>query len=337
MSATFSDDPLTRSWKPSLLSLLLHGLLVAFAVWWFAPTPPQGLGSDSTARAGQIVLAQLKPDSQQLDYESAESLAETAAETAEADYTPPAAESAPNVATPTPQVDLPGTAVDLNQLSASQMDGLKSSQAHQTTLSAADLEAIAREQQQLRSRQPASPLVSTQLFGSGAIPGRRFVFVIDRSSSMGDRGLGVLRQAEQQLTRAVDGLTPENFFQVLAYHSHATVIGERAMLAGTPENKAKVREFIGGLAAFGATNHESGLYAALALRPDAIIWLADGGYPELNTGQIRAFVSAAGRQVTVHALQFGSLPQEPNNSFMKKVATESGGTYLYIDVNTWSK
>ena len=92
-----------------------------------------------------------------------------------------------------------------------------------------------------------------------------------------------------------------------------------------------------GLVAFGATKHENGLSAGLAFRPDILVFMTDGGLPVLNGGQIEAMTKMAGRKTQIHCLQFGSGPNQQRENFMMELATETGGSYRYINVMDWKK
>ncbi|MEQ1904601.1 MAG: hypothetical protein ABL888_10475 [Pirellulaceae bacterium] len=341
MSQTEPISPLTslpqtaaQKWQSGALSFVLHVLLLVLATLFFSfqSTPP---GGGEPTRFGEIVLAHATENNAEIEYESKETTT-PAQNDSQLPPSLPEASAAPADPIAEKKLEGVGPIIDVDQ-SATQMDRSLKGASTAQPLSAEDLSAIAREQKSLAGRQPPGPLVTTSLFGSGPIEGRRFVFLLDRSASMGERGLGVLPLAEKQLVSAVEALTDTNHFQVLAYHEQAAVIGERTMLAASSDNKRRISEFILDLAAYGSTNHEAGLYSALALRPDVIIWMTDGGYPELNAGQIQAFCSTASKRVAVHAIEFGTRTEQPNNSFMRNLAKASGGSYRYVDVAAWKE
>ena len=74
-------------------------------------------------------------------------------------------------------------------------------------------------------------------FGSRAAVGNSFVFVIDRSKSMGGEGLGALDAAGEELTTALARLEPAHRFQVIAYHRQPVYLGQRRLLDATPEKQ----------------------------------------------------------------------------------------------------
>jgi hypothetical protein len=69
------------------------------------------------------------------------------------------------------------------------------------------------------------------------------------------------------------------------------------------------------------------------LQADAIILLTDGDTPELNDGQIQQIYRVTKGRAAVHCVQFGLSADPPSNSFMRKLASKTGGSYQYINVN----
>ncbi len=246
--------------------------------------------------------------------------------------------SPPEIPLPeTPKLDLPGlTPVDANfdaNIMASAADSPLGK--HQYELSDAELKLIEREQNYFRNREPPGPAATIGVFGSGPLEGRRFVFVIDRSRSMGSSGLGVIDRAQKELAAAIDQLQNNHWFQVVAYNERTTTIARREMLRATDENKKLLPEFMSNLISYGATNHENGLVAALSFQPDVIVLLTDSGYPELDGGQLKVVHTLARGRVSINTIQFGSGPLQETENFMMRLASQNSGTYRYINVNDW--
>ncbi|MEO8496035.1 MAG: hypothetical protein ABI614_13265 [Planctomycetota bacterium] len=192
---------------------------------------------------------------------------------------------------------------------------------------------IAEEQAKLRAANSREPTTSLGVFGSKEAVGGSFVFLIDRSQSMGAGGLGVLQDAEGELVRVLKGLKPEHRFQVVVYHDKSVYLERRELLPATDANKALVPGFLSTKAAFGATEHERALMSALALEPDVIFLLTDGGEPVLTDQQIRAIARMASPRTAIHCIQFGSGPLQDVNNFLARLAAATGGEYGYVDVN----
>ena len=338
MSVT-QDQVQHRPWQAAGFSFVLH-LCVILGLALLVKLPERGAPAESLRRV-TVVLAQ--PD--KLDPNSNEYLSEPAVDKsdskldAEQSTTLPTSNDLPD--TPVSQLTTPDLPpMDLASLtigSAGMANSSTPAGGNTNPLSAADAKAIADEQQEIADRVPLGPAVTTTIFGSAPLIGRRFVFVLDRSKSMGSQGLGVMDRAQVELLMALAPLTAEHSFQVVAYHQQTTMLRHRKLLAATDDNKNIVREFISNLAPYGSTDHEAGLFMALSLEPDVIVFMTDGDTPELNDGQIESFVKANRGAAVVHSVQFGLSPVGPTNSFMRRIAKKTGGSYRYINVNDWQR
>ncbi len=320
-----------------LLSALLHALLVLLLPLLLTNAVPRGLPSHD--RAVGIVLASASED-QQVEYFSAESADEGDASAAAA-ATPArdAAAALPSAAAASLQV--PG-GIALPQLDdGPRVGGEGLVQTPQLSVagrsrlpSGLDPSSIladeAARRQALAARGPSTQL---GLFGGTAAEGRRFVFLIDRSKSMGGSGLDALRAAEAELVRAVDALEANHEFQIIAYHHQCTFLqNTRRLLAATSANKEAIRGHVQGLAAFGATDHELALTIALALNPDVIFLLTDGGEPHLSAGDLTRITKLAGGRTSIHCIHFGSGPLQDADNFLRRLAALNDGGYGYVDM-----
>jgi hypothetical protein len=191
---------------------------------------------------------------------------------------------------------------------------------------------IAEDQARSQGKRPVGEPVQVKVFGGQPAVGRSFLFLIDRSKSMGREGLGALEAAEEELLSALTPLQSIHTFQVVAYHHQCVFLHRREMLPATDENKQSVRGFLSNLAPFGATEHEMALHSALSYKPDVIYLLTDGGDPELTDPQIRTITKLAGTRTTIHCIQFGFGPQQDSSNFLHRIASSNRGGYLYVDV-----
>lgn len=341
------SDPQTKSavsspavtnqanWRSVTLSLIFHVLVLVLLVI-FVTNPQSGADGEALRRV-DVVLTEVSESQSEFEYQTESDVTNSSQppqiDALPTEQPPP---TLPEVAAP----ELPGFEVDPQmELDASQMTQTPANSRldEKYELSADDLKFIAREQALVRQRAPKGSPVATKIFGSAELVGRRFVFVIDRSKSMGESGLGVIGKARGELKTALDELKPEHLFQVIAYHQSTVMIGERQMLTATEENKRRVPGFIQNLAAFGATRHENGLTAALSFRPDVVVLMTDGGLPSLNQGQIDALLKMAGRTTEIHTLQFGIGVNQERDNFMMRLANQTGGSYRYINVSNWDE
>jgi Ca-activated chloride channel family protein len=171
------------------------------------------------------------------------------------------------------------------------------------------------------------------LFGSSAAIGRSFVFVIDRSQSMGSTGLGAIQAAAKELSSQIEGLTPEQTFQVLAYNQAIASFTDQELIAATEDNKRHLVRFVSNIAAYGQTEHLHALLAALRLKPEVIFLHTDGGDPEPDPGQLRLVHDLSGGRTSIHCIHFGRGPKPDSPSFLERLAAENHGSYVYLDVN----
>ena len=192
---------------------------------------------------------------------------------------------------------------------------------------------IAREHAKMLAANARGPTTRLGVFGSQEAVGGSFVFLIDRSQSMGGGGLGVLQDAEDELVRALKRLLPEHRFQVAVYHHKSVYLQRRELLPATEANKALVPGFLSTKAAFGTTKHQLALTSALALEPDVIFLLTDGGEPPMKDHEVRAVAKLASPRTAIHCIQFGSTPLRDSNNFLARLAAATGGEYGYVDVS----
>lgn len=339
MPETFSQNTSTtptlrRPWQAASLSFSIH-LLFFVLLLLLLRFAPAGQPLDEGPRRVSLVLAETSAqDSADTSYLEQPVAPNPSSETSPANSLP---EERPNLPSESSSAaerklevspDLPGLA----DSAAAMTEGVTGA-APGSELSPETLSAIAEEQRELANRPQPAPLATTAIFGSAPIQGRRFVFVLDRSKSMGAGGLDVLSRAQQELLNALTPLAPENEFQIVAYHQQTVTLQDAGMLKASEQNKADVELFVQQLAPYGSTDHEAGLYRALDLQADAIILLTDGDTPELNDGQIQQIYRVTKGRAAVHCVQFGLSAEPPSNSFMRKLASKTGGSYQYINVN----
>jgi hypothetical protein len=180
---------------------------------------------------------------------------------------------------------------------------------------------------------PVGPPTQVSVFGSAPAAGHSFVFILDRSQSMGDAGLGVLRAAEGEFAQALTALQSNHKFQVIAYNKTPLAFHARGLAIANDANKAQAVAFVKDLVALGGTGHAAAIHAALRLNPDVIFLLTDGGDPRLTRPEIEEIARRAGRtQITCLQFGFGPSPDETADA-MRILAERTRGSYIYIDMS----
>ena len=315
------------------LSMAVHVVLfICLALFW---NSSRQYGSEEPSRRVSLVLATEKEQPEYLNQDDL--LDETIRDNTQSDQTALPSDEPPPVDnsqlfTEQATIDLPLPGLDATSMTDVPNPANKSSRT--IRLTPEQQKMLDAERAAFEARRPKGPATTLRVFNSGEMTGRKFVFVIDRSKSMGGQGLNVLPAAANELTAAINQLKPYHQFQIVAYHHKTVAIQKRTLLAATEENKNNVSDFIGNLAAFGGTEHEGALMVALGMDPDVVVLITDGGLPALNQGQL-ARIRRAADGAQIHCLQFGSGPPQSRNSFMRLLAAQNKGSFRYIDVNQW--
>jgi hypothetical protein len=163
--------------------------------------------------------------------------------------------------------------------------------------------------------------------------GKKFVYVIDRSSSMTD----VLVQAKSELMASLRRLDESQAFQVIFFNDAPRELRTRfAMFHGTEADRQLVEDQLAGVSASGGTNRHLALQEALKFQPDVIYFLTDAEDP--MTAAQREDVRKRLRGAQINCVEFGIGPAvgqdgKQVSNFLHKLAQESGGGHVYIDIN----
>lgn len=174
----------------------------------------------------------------------------------------------------------------------------------------------------------------TSLFGLVG-EGFKFVYVFDRSGSMGGAGRQALQLVKQELRASLRNLDTVHQFQLIFYNERPVIFNPSGMpgrLAfATQDNKERALRFIDAITPDGGTEHEEALKLAIRLRPDVIFFLTDGDDPQLTPQQIQR-LSRMAAGITIHAIEMGRGPRPAEGSFLATLAAENGGKYVYVDI-----
>lgn len=117
------------------------------------------------------------------------------------------------------------------------------------------------------------------IFGVEA-EGRRVVYLLDRSASMGEADGAALRAAKREMQRSLEALSDVQQFHVVCYNHRARAFSPSGS-TGRPAfaNEATRREaatFIESIRADGGTDHVAAIRAAMRLGPDLMLLVTDG-------------------------------------------------------------
>jgi hypothetical protein len=176
----------------------------------------------------------------------------------------------------------------------------------------------------------------TSLFGLVG-EGYKFVYVFDRSGSMGGSGQNALRAVKAELLRSLANLDTVHQFQIIFYNERPAIFnptGTPGRLAfATEANKSRAVRFIDSITAEGGTAHEEALRLATGLQPDVIFFLTDADDPKLTLAQLEKIRHLAAG-IIINAIEFGPGPKPTGDSFLAQLARQNGGGYTYVSLSS---
>jgi hypothetical protein len=213
---------------------------------------------------------------------------------------------------------------------------LVSAPAEEPVLSSPEVPALRVEPPQPASARLQPPVAaapsrtsnSTTFFNIEA-QGQTFVYVIDRSSSMGPGG--GLRTARQELLRSLRQIPPTARFQVIVYNRSAEPLLPRRpeWLELNRENLEETDARMAELPAEGGTDHLPALRRAFALHPDVLFFLTDAD--DLTANLLREVARLnAGRHTIVHAIEMNLRNRDRQEMPMHRLARDNGGSYRAV-------
>ena len=177
--------------------------------------------------------------------------------------------------------------------------------------------------------------IQTSVFGVTGT-GTKFVYVFDRSGSMGEFNSRPLIAAKTELIASLEELDDIHQFQIIFYNEEPAVFkvsGDTArMWWGNQRGKTLAKRFVRAISAVGGTEHTAALQMALRLKPDIIFFLTDANEPrlsQLELDQIRRLNSST---TAIHTIEFGFGLGSSRDNFLKRLARENGGRYVYVDI-----
>lgn len=171
-----------------------------------------------------------------------------------------------------------------------------------------------------------------KFFGTNA-KGQRICFLVDNSNSM---GAGRMETALVELEKAVSKLAPQQKFYIAFYSDTAYPLfyptAANGMVNATPENKAKVREWLKTIQMCLRTDGRDAVTLALKLKPDLIYILGDGAFTDRSDIEL-ANTPLSG--ITIHTL--GMQVQPKDRDRFAAIAKTHGGTYKDVGVTEQGK
>ena len=164
--------------------------------------------------------------------------------------------------------------------------------------------------------------------------GYKFVYVFDRSGSMGGDGSASLKAVKAELLASLKNLDTVHQFQIIFYNQRPVLFNPGGtpgkLTFATEQNKRAVERFLKSIEANGGTDHQAALRMAAAMKPDVIFLLTDGDDPKLTPQQMEKIQGWLGG-IHINIIEFGPAEQPEKDSFLKELARRVGGEYRYVD------
>jgi hypothetical protein len=180
---------------------------------------------------------------------------------------------------------------------------------------------------------PKSPGARTGIFGLEA-SGNRFVYVFDRSASMGEPAGRPLAAAKAELLASLDDLGESQQFHLIFYNERPVVFAPAAArgrpIFASDENRREAARFVEGIAAAGGTRHYEAIAAALKLAPDAVFVLTDGTSDDDLAEDELGWLGRATGTARIMVVQFGG--DGRRSPRLARLAERTGGAFKVVDV-----
>jgi Ca-activated chloride channel family protein len=167
---------------------------------------------------------------------------------------------------------------------------------------------------------------------------RQFTYVLDASGSM----YGIAFQsAKAELNKSIEALDATQRFQILFYTQTTRIMKLRgapdgSLVWATSINKTLARQDINNARTSGGTDHMLALKKALRLRPEVIYFLTDADDP-LGAADLNDIKQLNKGRARIHCIEFGKFPDLKIDNFLRRLARQNGGTYLYRDVTKFKR
>jgi hypothetical protein len=159
-------------------------------------------------------------------------------------------------------------------------------------------------------------------------PGKKFVFVVDASSSMNHPfpgpGKTALGRVKLELLSCVAQMSEDQQFFIVYFNDHAIPMPARELAVATPEAKQNYLTWMAKQKGEGQTEPEEALLLALRLQPDVIYFLTDGAF---KYRVVKRVADMNRQRVAIHTVCFGNADGE---KFMRMVSSQNGGTYQFV-------
>ncbi len=312
-SSNDSNQPTDVGGKTALpswvISVVLHVVLIIVAAMTIQLGPVGMQADDSTTVGGEIVLKQMTDEGEKFFTEEAANALDQLADTP----------------SPDPLSDAPSVTPSSNPL---ELDLIGATSDTSTASGGGGLANILGN--------PGQPKIkghtSRTTFMSMEAEGNSFIYLIDRSASMGDGRR--LNYAISQAKASLRHLNENTRFQILFYNDQVLpfrIPGKSdQMHFATQQNLALATRFLDGVPANSSTRSRQAIIKALSYGPDVIFFLSDSqsnlSYIDLDS--IRR--KNNGGSVSINVIEFAPSKGDPATNKLVELAGQNNGKYTFV-------
>jgi hypothetical protein len=180
---------------------------------------------------------------------------------------------------------------------------------------------------------------STKLFGL-EVRGSKFVYVFDRSGSMGENKNLPLRRAKEELLASLNDLNERQQFYIVFYNEEPKLFdpgpAPHRLIFANDANKETARRFINNITADGGTDHMQALNIALRLHPDVIFLLTDGEAKDDPTPEdLKRIDHLNSGEASINVIQFAA-KSRPDSSLIE-LAKQNRGQHVVVDIMNYQR
>lgn len=298
-----------------ITSMVVHGCLVLLLLFWVSRLP-QG-SAEETSRDVGIVLKRQTADGVKFEGE---------------DDTPTDQTADINTPNPTPsEVSDVLPSIDESSNSA---DALPTLPALGPQAESGGSAAAMTEAGGTRGGRPGEvgKAAEVAFFGVKGT-GTKFVYLVDRSSSMEGAPLAA---AKQQIAQSLSSLDSVHQFQIIFFNTRAqpfSIDGRQRIAFATEQNIRMAGRLLAGVTDDGGTDRLTALLAALRLGPDVVFFLtdADGPMSEIDMREVQQLNRRVNAMIST--VEFGRGPDPGRFNFLKALAERTGGQYGYVNTS----
>ncbi|WP_437190934.1 vWA domain-containing protein [Planctomicrobium sp. SH527] len=343
-SETLQQRSAVPAWMvlPSWLgSLILHALLLSVLLWMWKPSGPRGDFPGDGGDGFRDVGIRLQESGTGEDggvpaqASSSNEKAEKPVEQVATPKTPQNIELPASVTLPTPTMATPAPIIGIGPPT-----GLSTQQANQLIQPSSGLgtgltgTGTGSGSGTGIGGPPGGGGSGTSFLGVGAV-GKRFVYVIDRSSSMATDH--ALQAAKVELLSSIQRLDQTQQFQVIFYNTSVHILDTRGgrfdVFHGIDSHRLKVVEQIRDISPAAGTRHLPAILEGLKFNPDAMFLLTDGAAESALDKRDLEQVQRHNRSGThIHCIEFGRGEKSPlaeSANFLLELSRENQGRYVY--------